>query len=112
MCHVVCTGAGGEEEAVHCSLGTVCQSTILYARMQGLGEDVTKPKSRLEREKEAAAALRTSSDSQPLRKSISNVRSKVGHYITLTELYNVSGKFAATAVSFVLTEGKAILGAL
>ena len=38
---------------------------------------MTKPKSRLEREKEAAAALRASSGSDPFRRSISNVKSKV-----------------------------------
>lgn len=52
--------------------------------LQGLGEDVAKPKSRLEREKEAAAALRASSDSQPLRRSITNVRSKVPSTVVIT----------------------------
>ena len=47
---------------------------------QGLGEDVTKPKSRLEREKEAAAAAaRTAGPGGEVRRSASGlgVRSKV-----------------------------------
>ena len=47
---------------------------------QGLGEDMTKPKSRLEREKEAAAAAaaaKPGSTSEVRKSSTSNVRSKV-----------------------------------
>lgn len=46
--------------------------------LQGLGEDVTKPKSRLERDKEAAAAAAAKAGStSDVRKSTSSVRSKV-----------------------------------
>ena len=46
--------------------------------LQGLGEDIAKPKSRLEREKEAAAAAAAKPGSiSEMRKSSSNVRSKV-----------------------------------
>lgn len=46
--------------------------------LQGLGEDITKPKSRLEREKEAAAAATAKPGStSEVRKSSANVRSKV-----------------------------------
>lgn len=54
--------------------------SIHLAALQGLGEDVTKPKSRLEREKEAAAAgtaAGKAASSSELRKSASKVRSKV-----------------------------------
>ena len=78
----------------------------LHVRVQGLGEDVTKPKSRLEREKEAAAALRASSDSLPLRKSISNVRSKVGHHTTLTnpvlcDMSQFVARLSVTSASYI-----------
>ena len=56
---------------------TLRAASSLSVCHQGLGEDVTKPKSRLEREKEAAAAAaRTSSE---VRRSASGlgVRSKV-----------------------------------
>lgn len=56
-------------------LKTTCYQ-FLVAVVQGLGEDITKPKSRLEREKEAAAAAKPGSRSE-VRKSSSNVRSKV-----------------------------------
>lgn len=47
--------------------------------LQGLGEDMTKPKSRLEREKEAAAAAaaKPGSTSEVRKSSTTNVRSKV-----------------------------------
>lgn len=87
----------------------------LHVRVQGLGEDVTKPKSRLEREKETAAALRASSDSLPLRKSISNVRSKVGHHTTLTnpvlcDMSHFVARLSVMSVSYI--DGAILLPAL
>lgn len=53
-------------------------SKLLLAVMQGLGEDITKPKSRLEREKEAAAAAAAKAGStSDMRKFSLSVRSKV-----------------------------------
>ena len=50
----------------------------MLAVLQGLGEDITKPKSRLEREKEAAtAAAAKAGSTSDVRKSTLNVRSKV-----------------------------------
>ena len=62
-----------------------CSSSVTHKQSpasvsQGLGEDMTRPKSRLEREKEAAAAAaaaKPGSTSEVRKSSTSNVRSKV-----------------------------------
>ena len=58
-------------------LDMTCNQSLVTV-LQGLGEDTTKPKSRLEREKIAAAAAAAKPGStSEVRKSSSNVRSKV-----------------------------------
>ena len=59
---------------------TLCFVSIHLTIFQGLGDDMTKPKSRLEREKEgaaAAAAAGKAGSASEMRKSVSSVRSKV-----------------------------------
>lgn len=73
--------AAGSSPPVSGKLPSYMRPTSASKAMQkGLGEDVTKPKSRLEREKEAAAAgtaAGKAASSSELRKSASKVRSKV-----------------------------------